>query len=526
MSVRVKLMNYGLICTLAFSAFALPGCSSFELESDKDKNLLDKIDLKKNGQSLLDKLAGKSAPKASIESAVKKKIRWDGAGVVLGETDSSVFSSESFLETIGQLAEANRFSTIRNLVKNYPDVALTVLQEADPTFQDVNVLQLIAKNFDTQWCSSSGSTSTAWQSYLVDLSSRGRKNSSLLDIKNKFWGHLKENQPREALSLKLVNALPRETDVVLSAEFYRLEAIAYMMNNQFDDAIQRLRQSLGLLQGVSPYQVARLKLLLGEFHRHNDELDSWKSSWSSAVNSQAKLLTSKNLKDPAFWSRAAYLRPAKSNWPTETTGHLQMYLSAREISVPNGTADESVVWMATGLQHNDRNEGQNAVLAFKKSEAAATDKRHKDQLQLFQARAMLLAGQPGAASAILIRLISEYEGTTMADRAQAILGAMKLQNGAVGQGVNLIESAIGSVDRWPRSERLRAQADYGLALLVSGNEADGIRYLDQVQNEFAELGEFDHFHQVLWNKAKYFEKTDQKQRYATARDELAEIEKL
>lgn len=525
MNVREYPIKFCLVCALA-AALSASGCSSLVFDDDKDENLLSKMDFGKKGQTLLDKLARKSEKLNSIESTVKKKIRWDGAGVVLGETDGSAFTPDSFLETISQLADSNRYSTIRNLIKNYPDVAITVLQEADPTVHDISTLQLIASNFDSLWCGNPGNDSTAWQSYLVDLSSRGRKNASLLDLKNKFWGHLKENQPKEALALKLVNSLPRETDVVLSAEFYRLEAIAYMMNNQFDDAIQRLRQSLGLLQDVSPFQVARLKLLLGEFHRHNGELNSWKSTWSSAVNDQAKLLTSRKLKDPAFWNRAAYLRPAKSDWPSEAIEHLNAYLMEREIVVPAGTANASLVWMAVGLQHNDRNEGQNAVLAFKKSEAAATDQQLRDQLQLFQARAMLLAGQPGAASAILIRLISVYEGKPMADRAQAILGAMKLQNGAVGQGINLIESAIGSVDHWPRSERLRAQADYGLALLVSGNEADGIRYLDQVQNEFAQLGEFEHFHQVLWNKAKYFEKTDQKQRFANARNELAEIERL
>ncbi len=525
MSIRKAFQRCVGFCIAILFATWL-GCSSFEFDNDKDNDLLDKIGKGGSGQSLLEKLKNKLQPPKSLEAIVKKKIRWDGAGVVLGEIDSSVFSPSSFVDTISELVEANRLSTVRNLVRSYPDVSISVLQEANPMNQDTKVLQLIARNFDVIWCSENGKTSTAWQSYLVDLSSGSRKSNGLLDLKNKFWKHLRENQPKQALALKLVNRLPRETNVVVSAEFYRLEAIAFMMNEQFDKATERLERSLDLLKDVSPYQVARLSLLLGEFHRHGGELNLWKSSWSLAVNTQADLLRRSNLKDPAFWSRAAYLRPAKSDWPSQAMGELKSYLANYEIEIPSGTGDESIIWMAVGLQHNDRNEGQNAVLAFKKSEAAVNDRQLKDQLQLFQARAMLLAAQPGAASAILIRLISEYEGRPMADRAQAILGAMKLQNGAIGQGINLIESSMNSVDAWPRSERLRAQADYGLALLVSGNESEGLRFLDQVQREFAELGEFEHFHQVLWNKAKYFEKTEQKQRFASARDELAKVEQL
>jgi hypothetical protein len=504
----------------------LSGCSSFEFDNDKDKDLLDSIDGDKPKTSLMQKLRAKSAESNSIESAVKKKIRWDGDGVVLGEIDSSVFSADSFRDTVDQLIKDERFSTIKNLVRKYPDVAITVLQEANPNLHDSRVLQLIAQNFDTLWCSSNGRQSTAWQSFIVDMTSTGHKAKGLLELKNQFWDHLKRDEPKKAIALKLVNNLPRETDIVVAAEFYRLESIAYMMDGEFSQATRRLRQSLEQLENVSPYQVARLKLLLGEFHRHNGELKEWKSSWAEAVNLQASLLQGRDLKDPSFWSRAAYLRPANTDWPKSAMDQLRTHVLGREVEIAGNMIDDSVVWMAIGLQHNDRTEGQHAVLAFKKSEAACGDKAVRDQLQLFQARAMLLAAQPGASSAILIRLISEYEGQPLADRAQAILGAMKLQNGAIGQGINLIQSSMKSVGQWPRSERLRAQADYGLALLVSGNEQEGLSYLDRVQQEFAALGEFDHAHQVLWNKAKYFEKTEQKQRFTAAQNELADVEKL
>lgn len=515
-------MFWSWLGIIAISYCALmTGCSAFDFDGDEE-NLLDKIDKQSKKNPLLKKLLPKRNADQPLETQVQEKIRWDGDGIVLGEIETAAFSASEFLDTISELIKEQRHSTIRNLVKKYPDVAMTVLQEADPNQQNTDELQVIAREFDQIWCQ--GNRGVAWQTYLLDLTNSGRKQNSLLESKNSFWRYLKENEPKKALALNLVNRLPKQTDVVLSSEFYRLEAIAMMMNDQFDSAIKRLRQSVSLIERTCPYQAARLNLLLGEFYRHNGQIDLWKSAWTEAVTRQSSLAHSHGLKDPSFWSRAAYLRPADSKWPIDAIDNLRESLASNDIFVPENTPDDSIIWLMTGWQHNDRGEGQNAVLAFKKSEAATNDTQLKKQLQLFQARAMVLAGQPGAGSAILIRLISENQGKVLSDRAQAVLGAMKLQNGAIGQGINLIQSSMKSVDSWPQSERLRAQADYGLALLVSGKEPEGLKMLDQVQAEFVSIEDFGQVHQVLWNKATYFEKTDQKGRYTTATAEMKQIE--
>lgn len=513
-------VNQILGCLIVVMLAVLGGCSSFEFDANRSQDKLEKS----NKQSLLDKLVAGSKDDLPIDSA-RKKIRWDGQGVVLGDVDSSVFTTESFRETTSLLVQENRFTSITNLINKYPDIALAVLQEADPVNQDAEILQMIARHFDQQWCASGSDAKLHWQTYLVDLASSGRKKGSLLELKSEFWRHLKNNEPVKALSLKLVNSLPKQTDIVLSSEFYRLEAIALMMNGQMSEAIQRLRHSIDLIDEVSPYQSNRQQLLLGEFYRHSGELDRWKASWSEAVIQQSALVQTKALHDPKFWNRASFLRPAGQPWPAKSIENLQQNVTGQGIVLPPQLTNDSIVWLATGLQHNFRSEGQSAVLAFKKSEAASNDAELNKQLQLFQARAMVLSGQPGVASAILIRIISENPGEVIGDRAQAILGAMKLQNGAIGQGINLLKAAMGTVDQWPQSERLRAQADYGLALLVSGNETEGLSVLSDVQREFEAIGEFDQAHQCLWNKAKYFEKTDQKQRYQTACLELTDIEK-
>ncbi len=189
----------------------------------------------------------------------------------------------------------------------------------------------------------------------------------------------------------------------------------------------------------------------------------------------------------------------------------------------NSGDDEAVVWAIIGVQSLTRRESQNAILAFKKSEALATSQLLKNELQMHQAVAMIAGGQHGPASAILLRL-SSSEGL-LADRAKAILATMKLQNGSIAQGMNLLQSAIKTSDRWPTNERLRAHADYGLALLMRGREKQGVQLLNQVFDEFAANKSYEHATQCLWNLAKYFQTKEDDAEYQAYVARLQQFEK-
>ncbi len=498
-----------VICVLLTGGWAIAGCSVFNFGPEDE-------------QKLLSESKSDTAQKES-QSSSAKQVRWDGGGVLIGETGETLYSPDDFLQNLAKFQEQGRQATIKNLIEKYPDVALETLQQSDPRSQSVPTLQALAAGFDQAWCAS-----PEWQKYVMQLSQQSDDPQSLSAMRQEFHKALQQRAPQRAAKLKLANQINGDTVLFLRADIYRLESIAAMMQDDHDQAIKLLKQSIVLVSNECPYFKTKLSLILGEFYRHAGNGDEWKTTWKESVIENSELVLKHGQLDPVFWERASYLRPAGQAWPEQAAANLGKYLVLKRqfqsVEQANAIGQESVFWVSVGIARQHRGESQNAILAFKKAEASAETPQLIAHLRLLQARAMVTAGQPGAASAMLYRIVADHEGTPMADRAKAILGAMKLQNGGVAQGMNLIESAIKTVDQWPRDEQLRAQADYGLALLIRGREEEGLGVLANVATDFQSLGEFDQLYQCLWNKAKYFEKTKQGQRHRAALAELKELD--
>ena len=452
-----------------------------------------------------------------------QKVRWDGGGVVIGETDSLAYSPDTFLKATARLIDEQRMAIVLGMVKTYPDIALQTLQETSPDTDHQMAFQMIGTFLDETW-----GNGQEWQKYSQDLQSLPKRSSEELDIRMRFWRYLKNNQPEQALKLKITKTLHREHGVMLRAEFYRLESIAGMMSGNQQASIGNLETAVELVAQPSPWFACKLQLLLGEFYRHADRTQEWKATWTDAVIANSRIARIHDKVDPQFWNRASFLRPAGLPWPNEVIDNLKSVLKQMDVAETGRslrlTAADSVIWFAIGIEHLNRSEGQNALLAFKKSEASESAPASIKALKLYQARSLVSTGQPGAASAILFRMVSENEGSQLADRAKAILATMKLQNGSVTQGLNLIQSAMPSIESWPRGEQRRTRADYGLGLLMRGRESEGLKQLDLAQAQFEEAGEFDQARQCLWNRAKYLEKTEQTDKYREAALQLTELE--
>ncbi len=497
-------------------------CSPFKSDSKPLSSSL--AENERSSKQRLNKLNSIKTDSTSPE--LSRKLRWDGGGVFLGETDSVVFTSREFVATVGELAREHRFKSIHHLVHKYPDVALKSLQEFNPGVDDRTSISLIAESFQKQWCQAQVTSQANWTGYVLLADTQ----PSIFDAKLQCWQYLGQQQVSKALELNLPKLAAKSSNLAMSAELQRLQAIALMLDDQIEAAINQLQQSIQSSEKLCAYQSQQSQLLLGEFYRHSGQLEKWKSTWQTSVATQSQLLPERGLMDPTFWSRAAFLRPSGIEWPAAVIDNTRNYLVSQELfgadELLNVQNDESLIWLTIGLQHLARLEGQDALLALKKSEAATSNSKIVDQLRLQQARALVLSAQPGAASAILIRLITTNEGQLIADRAKAILGAMKLQNGAISQGVNLIQDSLHSSEHWPRDERLRAQADDALARLVVGREAEALAQLSATLQEFIADGDVDQAYQCLWNKAKYFEKTDQPKLLQQSLAELQDFEKL
>ena len=490
------------------------GCSLFELNPEKSKSNILKNAVSKNNNRNSDGSSGDSDA-----GSPERDVRLTG-GVTLGDTDNLAFTPEALSLVLVERIEAEKWNSVRNLIRLYPDIVTKILMRDESSSISRPKLIEVAKLFDEQW---GGNGQDSWFNFVQAMKPAG-KEYGFTQSRRRFLKLLENDEPVKALDVRLSQTLNNRSSVIARAEALRLEGVAHMMLDHDRESRDHFAGAMSLLETSHPYQSSQMALLLGESQRHAGALDQWKSSWESAIDIQSRLLAQWGLQDPAFWKQAAFLRPASTPWPTEVISRLENSLRNENLDFGSSqTTDiEAVVWATIGIQSLKRHESQNAILAFKKSEALVSSPSLKEELQMQQALAMINGGQQGPASAILLRLGSQ--SSLLGDRAKAILASLKLQNGGLAQGMNLLQSAIKTSRQWPTSERLRAEADYGLAYLMLGREEQGIALLNQVHDGFVKQKSYDHAAQCLENIATYYEKTEQKANHQTAVARIKEME--
>lgn len=503
------LPGLALVLTIAVS-----GCSMFNSDSGKPEpdalsNVIGKIKESGNSNTPLGRTSGK----------ISEKVKLAG-GLSLGETENLAFTPQSLGQALVELIDQEKWNSSRSLLGLYPDIVTRILMNDGGYGLTSKQITTIAKLFDKRW---NADGQGDWAS-LVNASALNGNTKEFLRLRMEFLRQLEENNVNGALDLNLLDVLGKRDSTLARAEALRLEGIAYLMTGDHRRSTEYLATSVQMLESSHPYLASQTGLLLGEALRHAGETEAWKSSWTNAVVIQSRWIADRELSDPAFWRKAAFLRPNSQPWPSSVIRRLEHSLRNQnlEFGSDQTMAEEAVVWATVGIQSLKRHESQNAILAFKKSEALVTSSSLKSELQMQQALAMIDGGQQGPASAILLRLSSQ--SNLLSDRAKAILATLKLQNGSLAQGMNLLQSAIKTANQWPTSERLRAQADYGLAYLMLGREEQGIALLNQVHAEFIKLGSYDHAAQCLVNIATYYDKTDQRPHHRTAVARLKELE--
>ena len=466
------------------------------------------------------------APAAENSETEKRgagqKVRWDGGGIALGDTQNLAYKPDELVRAVKELVDVNRLGAAQRLIERFPDIALEAIRTYDRFDVDGSAIQLIAAEYDKRWIA----TSNGWATLVADRANAESEPDRYLSRRNEFAAYLKQMQPDVALKIDLLKHVPREAGGMIKVDAHRMVGLAYFLLENHAQAAQHFLAADAIAQRVCPLESAALKLILGECYRHQKDQRRWVDSWRSAVKMRAELSRVRGVSDPEFWKRAAFMRPARAEWPVDVGRCLHAKLTESGIEWGNDrlaeTSIESLVWATIGLQSLIRDEPHNAVLAFKKAEAMVESPATQRAYQWLQARGLIASGQPGPASAILIRLAATE--APIAAQARGLLGTLKLQNGSVGQGKNLLEMALQGASAIPPSRLLDIRADLGLALLMAGNEADGLKMLAQVRDAYRSAERFDDAYQCLWNEAKYFEMTKQPGKREAALAQLKEIE--
>lgn len=485
---------------------SLSGCSSVKVPTLSQNSKSGTKDLKSN-----DPLDVNEAPKPK---PLKKEVRLDGA-LSLGQANNLAFKPEELGGLLSAQAQAGNWNSVRYLIRTYPDIVADALLEGT-TIDSGSYAKRIAVLYDRFW-SEVGS-----KSWYVLYSNPNR--GDFFKLRRRFLGLMKNGQLDQANALGLSKKDFCKEPSIEKAECLRLEGLACLLKEEFAAAEKKLGDSFLVFSEVHPVLAPSVGLLLGECYRKQKKKDRWRLAWSRSVNQAANLISKKEHHHPAFWTDAAFVKPIHERWPDQVTNVLTKQLSDSGLDstrLDSKFDGEVMIWAYIGQKSLERSESQNAILAFKKAEAMISSAQAKSEFQLRQAKGMILGGQTGPATAILTRLGSDK--TVFGDRAKSILATLKLQEGSLAQGMNLLQNAIGSAGAWPTDERLSALADYGLAYLMRGNESEGVSLLMNVHGQFIDLKEMDQAEQVLQNLATYYEKTEQPNRH---RETIATIKKL
>jgi hypothetical protein len=195
------------------------------------------------------------------------------------------------------------------------------------------------------------------------------------------------------------------------------------------------------------------------------------------------------------------------------------------VSTAPAAVEEAPLWVAIGHWRLGRDEPQAALVALKRAESSTTDNYTGNRLQLAQAKTLARMGQSGPASAILISLAGSSDPRIL-HPALAMLGTLKLQQGGIQQGFNLLRRSVEGdpLAQWP--ERAEAEADLGLAYLLMGDENNGLRWLHGAQQAMEAAGQQESLLQCLENEAAYLEKAKKNDLAKAVRQRLESLQSI
>jgi len=462
--------------------------------------------------------ASKSDPPAGPAPAAGTHVRVGGDGFALGDVEQSVCTPQQFLQRVGELLPA-RQTAAAEFVQRHPDVALGILREPGAVPAPPHVLAFVAQVHDRQ-CSRV-EAQAGWSALLADRAAHPDRYAPHDQKRRQFMDHVQNGRVQEALQLGVADTPAGTPGTMLAVDAWRLTGIALVLGGQPQEAAAAFQKALQQAAG-HPYQAVNVLLLLSDAQRRSGMLPAAQSTWQDSVRLASELATAVSpVADPILWERAAYARPVQCPWPVDVQQRLDQVNLAfgivpgrRDAVIPVSTAatpaDEAALWTAIGHWRLARDEPQAALAALKRAESMTSQSWPAARLQLAQAKALARLGQAQAATAVLIRLASNGD-PQIARPATAMLGTMKLQQGGVQQGFNLLRRA-GEEDPslfWP--ERPEAEADLGLAYLLVGDENAGLRWLHGAQQAFEASGQHEPLVQCLENEAAYLDqakKTD------------------
>jgi tetratricopeptide (TPR) repeat protein len=449
------------------------------------------------------------------------QVKTGGASLLLGEVQQPAASPDKFIRKMDELVTLHRYQSARHLARRYPDVALEVLRNATASQARLVAVQAIAQIHDEQ-CSQKGEQ-RPWLALLQDRVAHPDRYADFDETRRQLLSKTQDARARESAQARLVKLAPCP---LLEIEARRLLGETLLLEEKPVEAIKPLSTALESARVLQPYQAGQLALLLGEAQRRAGNTDQAGSTWQQAVLLTGQMLAGpRPVHDPILWERIASLRPVSSSWPS-ALGPILSSSDIRPVSLQTAapsSVDEASIWTRVGQWRLERGEDHAALLAFKRAESLSADKDAQEQQQLLEAQALFQLDQAPSAMALLAR-VAEGPVSPRTSQALALIGAMKLKDGGGDQALVLLKRALteGPESDWPG--RAEAEADLGLACLMTGDEAGGLRYLHRAQAQFAAARHQELLVQCLENEVRYLEHKGKKERATEVRKQITACE--
>lgn len=506
------------------SPLSSPPKGTLRLAADKTKGIFSGF--KKSPAKSEDKAAADrpAAVKARETTAAVKTIRMDGHALMLGQEDQLALTTEQFRQQAAELLQTDQRLGLTPLVRRYPDIALQTLRDSLSSATPDKTLDAIASTFDNLW--SNLPSNNGWSAALAAKTNAPQKYDAAIKARRELVAAMSDGRLPER-RVALPSVLPKDAPTPWQVDAWHLTGIVALLEERPIDAAKAFQQAARLATTSQPFEAATSSLLWSEAARRNGDAKLAVSAWQFSVSQAASLLKRyPPIHDPAYWERAAYIRPNGANWPTELAPACKESLSHTHLADLESSVDATditaALWACIGLARLDRDESQAALVAFKKAESLATTSLDRDRLQLAEAKTFVRLNQTAAAMALLARL-SQHESSVIARPALALLGTMKLQANQATVGLSLLRKALESepFTNWPG--RGEAEADLGLAYLMTGDEPRGLKALHAAQQQFESTDQLELLLTALQNEAAYHTSRGNKPAAVNVNERLARL---
>lgn len=445
-----------------------------------------------------------------------RPLQVEAAGIFGGPAVEGGLSSEDLSAKVERLLSEGKRGSADRLVRRHLDTAYLALSSGVST----GTLTAIAFFYDRH--TSIQGVGSGWEALLRDRVEHPDRYRDYDEARHALARLLREGRTTEAADAD-APVVPEGSPAgpVLRVEAARLRGVALLLAERSAEAAEELEPGIAAARSGRPHDAAHLLLLLTEARRRAGASEPAQSAWAEAVERASALADRvEDVFDPGFWERAANLRPAGAAWPPLAKAML-LRRAERVAGLPASLNEaDGAFWACLGAQRLARGESRSALVAFTRPDASEAA---RDFLMLGQARALAAVGQVQAARTLLGTLAARPSGPVVRP-AEALLGSLDLKLGAVERAVALLRKATdgGPEADWPN--RASAEANLGLALLASGDEKEGLRWLRAAQQRFDAAKDVDGLVQALRNELRWAEKAGREDAAERARSRLAELE--